>query len=268
MSGDRRGGRRRREGGIRAQDALVRPSQRFAGIDAEVFGEQTLDVVEDVQRLGLPPAAVEREHLQLPGTLPQRGLRGQPGDRVERFLVPAQPQQRVGPVLPRRLAQAFQPGAFRLAERAGKAAQGGARPQPQPGLQLAQPGGEVLFGLETTGLGEALLEVLGVGPAHVPRQAVAVRGLGEQRERPAPAAFRFEQPPQPGHIGVDALLGRLRRGVAPQGADEPVLRDEAARLCGEHPESGPLQRRPQVHLPVLQPCGHRSEHPEPEAAPA
>ena len=60
------------------ENGPVQALQRLAGIDPELTGEQIADTAVAGQRLGLPTAAVQRQHKLAVQPLPQRMSSGQP----------------------------------------------------------------------------------------------------------------------------------------------------------------------------------------------
>ena len=97
------------EGGVLRQDGCVQAPQRFAGIDAELTGEQVAGTPVGGQRLGLPPAAIQRQHQLAVQPLPQRILGGQLFQLAGEGVVPAKRQISIDPRLQRRRA-AVPPG--------------------------------------------------------------------------------------------------------------------------------------------------------------
>ena len=78
----------------------VQPPQRLPGVDAELGGEQVADPPVGGQRVGLPAAAVQRQHELTVQPLPQRMF----GDQLLQFggdrVVPAKRQVSLDPALP------------------------------------------------------------------------------------------------------------------------------------------------------------------------
>ena len=99
------------------QDGCVQALQRLPGIDAELTGEQVAGPPVGGERLGLPAAAVQRQHELAVQPLPQRMLSGQlfqlGGERV----VPAKRQVSVDPGLQRGEPQLLQAGCLGPGER-------------------------------------------------------------------------------------------------------------------------------------------------------
>jgi hypothetical protein len=151
----------------------VDAGQLVAGIDAELLGEQPPAVGEHPQRLGLPPAAVQRDHQQSPHPLPQRVV-GHHGREVrDNLLVTAQRQQDVRPLLRGRGAQLAQACPLGLGERAWHPRERHAPPQRERRVERAHRARQVAALAQLAGPGEALLERDGVGLArhqvqHVP----------------------------------------------------------------------------------------------------
>jgi len=75
------------ERGVLGQDPLLEPAQRRTGVDTELVGQQRPRTGVGVQRVGLPAAAIEGQHEELPPPLAQRlGLdeRAGPGQHAGR----------------------------------------------------------------------------------------------------------------------------------------------------------------------------------------
>ena len=106
----RRRGRRRRRTGERdlAHDRLVQRAQALAGFDAQLLGQHAPPRLVDVERLGLPARAIQREH-QLPArALTQRLARHEVAKRRDRLGVVAEDELRPEPLLLQRDAQLAQ----------------------------------------------------------------------------------------------------------------------------------------------------------------
>ena len=99
------------------EDGGVQAPQRLPGIDPELVGEQVADPPVGGQRVGLPAAAVQRQHELAVQPFPQRMVGDQPlqfgGERV----VPAKRQVSLDPALPGGEPQLFQAGRLGLYER-------------------------------------------------------------------------------------------------------------------------------------------------------
>ena len=106
--------------------------QRLPGVDAKLVGEQVAGTPVGGERLGLPAAAIQRQHELAVQPFPQRMLSGQlfqlGGERV----VPAKRQVSVDPRLQRGEPELLQPGCLGPGERVvGQVGQHPAAPQIQ-----------------------------------------------------------------------------------------------------------------------------------------
>jgi hypothetical protein len=99
------------------EDGCVQALQWLAGVDAELAGEQVADAPVGGERLGLPAAAVQRQHELAVQPLPQRMLAGQLFQLAGERVVPAQRQVGVDPRLQRGQPQLLQPGRLGPGER-------------------------------------------------------------------------------------------------------------------------------------------------------
>ena len=84
---------RDRKGRIHGQYLLVDAGQIPAGIDAQLLGQHPAALGEYPQRLGVPPAAVERDHQQPAHPLAQRVIGHHRGQVGHDLLVPAERAQ-------------------------------------------------------------------------------------------------------------------------------------------------------------------------------
>ena len=148
--------------GVGLQDALLQLGELGARVHAELVGEQPPGVGVHRERLGLPSAAVQRQHQQLAQPLAQRVRGGQRGQLGDRLRVAADLQIEVEPGLDEEQVPLLQPGALGLRVRAGQSGQRFAVPQVQRlDDQLAGPA-PVAGVLCLLGLGGQLLGQLGV----------------------------------------------------------------------------------------------------------
>jgi len=215
----------------------VDPGQLAARVNAEVLGQPFPGVVEHVQRLGLPPAPVQRDHQQAARPLPQRVLSHQHGEAGHRLGGQALGEQQVGTLLGGRCAQFAEPLTFRLGERAGYPGEREPAPQRQRLVHRLHGARQVAGGAQAASPAKALFEVVGVEaariePEHVPaarghkhargRAPCPLRAMPPPRRAPGRAArpVRLQDAPQPRHVGVDPALRACRRAVPPDRVDE------------------------------------------------
>jgi hypothetical protein len=76
---------------------------------------------------------------------------------------------------------------------------------------------------------------------------------------------RLEQLPQPGDVLLERSRGVLRRRLAPQLLDQPVARDDRARVEQQQREQASLLRAAETYLPLVLPDLERAEETEIEA---
>ena len=102
---------------ILAQDRLLELLQRRAWLDPQLVHQQPPPLAVPVERLRLPPRAIEGEHQLGARALPQRLLRDEPLELGDDACVLAQLQLGVDALLERMQTQLGQPARGRLCER-------------------------------------------------------------------------------------------------------------------------------------------------------
>ena len=144
--------------GIHGQHLLANAGQVAARIDAELLGEHPPAFGEHPQRLGVPSAAVQRDHQQSAHPLPQRMV-GHHGRQVGHdLLVAAKRQQDVGPLFGGGGAQLAEPHPLGLRERPGYPGEGDTPPQRQRRVEREHRAGQVTGLAHLAGPAEVLLE--------------------------------------------------------------------------------------------------------------
>ena len=103
---------RRELGGV-LQDVLVQLAQRLCGLDAELVDEPSARGLEGRQRVGLPSAAIERQHLQLHQALLEGMRDDQRLQLAQQLAVAAQLQVELDPLDDRGQPLLLQPRALR-----------------------------------------------------------------------------------------------------------------------------------------------------------
>jgi hypothetical protein len=78
-----------------------------AGVKPEFLGQTVAQILIDVQRLGLAPAAVQRQHQLTAQALAQGVLRHQRAQLTDQLLVSSERKVRLDPVLDRIQPQLF-----------------------------------------------------------------------------------------------------------------------------------------------------------------
>ena len=238
----------------------MNPGQLGPRVDAEFLGEHVPAVGEDAQRLGVPPAAVQRDHQQPAHPLAQRMVRDQGGQVGHDLFVAAQREQDVGPFLGGARAQLGEPHPLGLRERAGHAGERDAAPEPERALQRVDRGDRIPVLAQLPGPGHLLLEGDRVGLARHQVQDVAGPGGDQHAARPAGRPGRLDDAAQPGHVGVDAALGAGGRILPPDRVDELAAGDHPVGAHGEDAEHGLLPGLAHPQLLMAVPCCYRTEH--------
>ena len=246
---------------VERQHLLVQAAQPLPRLDAELTDQVLACLAEDLERLGVPPAAVQRQHQQLAQRLADRVLPDQAGELGAQLPVPAQ-RQRGGRVpLHRRQPQLRQPLAFGLGERPGHAGQRVAPPQPERGAERLHDGRDVLA---ATGLGAGPLEHRRVHIGLTDAQGVAGRVRHDQAGRATLRPRGIQRPAQVRDVGVQVSLGTRGRGLAPHRRDQLGAGDHAAGAHRQRREDRALPGRAQWDLRGTAPRPQRTEHLDPE----
>ncbi len=249
---------------IARQYSLMELAQAWPRVDAQLLHERATAVGEHPQRLGLPSAAPQRQHQQLPHRLQQGMLVHPDGQLTDDTCVPPRLQLRRQPRLDGSQSPFDQPGPMRLGE--------GPR---QPGQRLAVPQLARLLeqldrtGGVTQGAGPACRRDPGLEHFDVhgfrgqPQHVAAARGHQNRRMRPV----RLQHAPQPRDVGAHDGDGAGRR-LFPQGVDELVDGDDPARPERQRSKHRPLLGGTEIELGLSQPGLHRPEQAEAQLSPA
>ena len=231
------------ERGILAQDRLLQAPQLRSRLQPERLDERVAGVAEHVERLGLPPRPVEREHQQRAQALAQRVLvdeRAQPADRLA--VAP-----RVEVVLERQLGRrkvklleaADLRGRERLLEHAGE--RGSVPERERLARQIAT--GSVAV----RGAYDEPLEAQRVDRRRVDLQLVAAPVRHDLRR-----ALAGQEPAQLGDVLLHHLRGGRRRLLAPEPLDQPLDRDGRVGAQRQHREHRALLRASELERTVVQ----------------
>ncbi len=217
--GRRRGGPGHEQADVVGEDRALERAQPGRRVDAELLVERPAVRLVGGQRVGLAPAAVEREH-QLPAqALAQRVARDlqlELGDHVG-----MEPERQVGldPVLQAGEPQLLQPHALGERERLGELGQRGPAPDVE---RLAQAlGGRLRVAAQQR---RAAAPAQGLEAVQVDRV-----GLDLERVAASPRAQHAvrQHLAQLRDVDLDHLGRRLRRGLAPQLVDQRLDGDRA-----------------------------------------
>ncbi len=237
---------------VMEQDPLLESLQRRRRIEPELVSKHRSELLVGPKRLGMAPAAIEREHQELPGAFAQRivadggvqhrdDLGGTPGLEL-----------RCRHLLDRVQVEVTESADVGLSELlVGEVRQRGAVPQAQCGPQHLRATGEVADANQPAPIVDEPLEPPGIDCLRVGVELVP-RSPGGQH---LPSADRFQRPTEFRHVNLDRVRCRARGMLAPQQVDEPIDRDDLSRVQQQDREERPLLRRAELgDQPVR---GHR-----------
>ena len=187
------------------QDLVMQAPQLRAGLDADLLDERRPRLAVGVQRVGLPPGAVQREHALGVEALAQRLLAHEPVELADDLPVAPGGEIALDRVLERRQPELLEPPDLRRRERfAGDVVQRRAVPERERLPRLAEL--------------HEVLEPPRVDLRGIDVQLVALAARDDLRR----VAVLGERLAQLGHVELDELV-RARRGLlAPQSLDKPV----------------------------------------------
>ena len=172
-----RAGPRTRSGQVQAriltEDAQLELPERRPGVDAELLDQRPASALERVQRVGLPAAAVQREHQLAAQALAKRVLRDERLELRHQLVMAAERQLSVDAIFDRRETELLEPGDLALRERL--VSQLGQRLPAPERKRLAQAGRPLLRIVALSRLGDQRLEPRDVDLAGRDPQEIAGR---------------------------------------------------------------------------------------------
>ena len=231
--------RRRVERGVLFEDRPLQPLQLRCRIEPQLGRQQTTPVAIRLERIGLSPTAVEREHPLAAQALAQRVRGHERRERSDDLRVPSEPQQRLGPVLDRREAQLLQPPDLLLREVLERElCEGRTAPERERRVEGEQGlrGRSVLE--RTSPVAGELLEARGVERDVVVEQRIARRPRDQEvGASPGPS---LEQPAKVRDVSLHGLCRGVGGTRAPQGLDDQVGGDDRAVMDQQQREQLPL----------------------------
>ena len=205
---------------ILREDLLVQPPERGAGLDAEPVDEGRACRLVRLERLGLPARPVQGEHQLGTEVLAERVQADERLELADQLRVASVREIELDPLLDARQAKLLQTGDLGL----GEALVGEVRQRfPPPLLERL-----LRFPAVPQDLKTAEIELLfGSIRSRYPRGFVS----GAPGRAPCAAARRTPGAP---------FSGGVRRLLVPEGLDQPLVRNHAVRMQGEHGEGGTL----------------------------
>ena len=231
--------RGRLEGGVLVEDRALEALQGGARLDPEPVDERGARGGVDLEGLGLPPRAIQREHELSARTLAQRVLADERLELADHLRVASECEVGVDPILERGEPQLLEAGDGGLGERLEReVAERRTAPQRQrasqprrPGLRVARSEGAAP--LRRQDLEAVEVDLLGLGQQAVPRPL--------RHDHPGVAECLAELR----HVHLDAVRGRARRLAAPELVDQAVDGDRLVRVQEEDREQRTLLRSPE-----------------------
>ena len=235
-------GGRARERGIVLEDRALEPVELLARLDAELVDQQPPPVAVDLQRLRLPPRAVEGEHELSAQALAQRVFTDERLELGDDVLVSCQREIGFDALLETHEPALLQAGDRRLRERlVGDVRK--RRPSPEcEGVRQRGRGPIRLAGSQlVTPLGEERLEarrveIVTVEPEHVPAamplESSVIEGGAELRD-----------------VDAHRLRGSFRRVLGPELVHQPVDRHRLVRMEQEDRQQCALLGAAKRHVP-------------------
>jgi hypothetical protein len=205
-----------------------------ARVDAELLGDGVSRLPVDLERLGVPPGAVQGAHQQQPQALPQRMVGQQPAQLGDGLLVPAEGEFGRDPQFAGTEAEFGEPFGLRLDQRRRRdIGQRTAVPQAeglgQPtGRPLGVSGGERPPAVPDHGLEQ---QRVGLVSAH-PQQVAG--GPGDQQ---VPVGV-VHQAAQPQHVDADQVGRPGRRLIPPELADQRLGGDDLPGIDQQRAQHG------------------------------
>ena len=241
--------------GILAQDRPLERLERRARVDPELVDERPPSFLVAIERLGLPPGAVERAHQLATRSLAQRISREQLLELADQLGRSSELEVGLDPLLEHGEPQLLEPGDRALGERLeGEVRERRAAP-------------------ERKRLAERPRRRLGIAGPEPPR--ALLRELLESAQVDLGRAGDEDVAGLPGHdrLGPEHLaelrdvdLDHVRRGLgrplAPEVVDQPVDGDELVRAQEQHREERPLLRASEGELTLRIDGLERPEEPE------
>ena len=267
---DRSGQRQQQVIGL-DQDRLLHAGQRWTWIHTQVLHQAGASAPRGGQRVGLPVAAVQREHQPDPPALTER-IGGDPRLQLGHQLpVPAEVEVDVDPRLEDRGLQVRQASALALRPAGGPPVlERLAAPVRQGGLELAARREQVALGPGDPPRRRRHLGRPHVNRPRAHRERVRVSPPDHELSRRAPWTLRLQAGTQPNDMRLQGPARRRRRPAVPHVIDEDIYwygppgRDEQPAEDGAFLRAGHHHRHrrirdldhkgaedPQEHAPTL-----------------
>jgi hypothetical protein len=243
-----------------AKDCLLQGAELGAGLDAQLLHEGNACSPTGLERLGLAPGSVERQHELAADALAERIGTGERLQLAHQLGMVTERVVGIDAVLQRRQPDFVQ--ACDLPTREGLVFQIGKGRPAREGERLAQQPGR-RRGSGAARLVDERFEAVEVQLPGLYREHIS-RRLGAKNPRGQDAA-------QVRDMHLQRLAGRLRRAIAPQLVDEAVGRDDLVAMQEQDRQEPPLLGRAEANrapfVDDLQRAKDSEVHPNCESTP-
>ena len=240
VPGRRRPRRRQVQARVLAEDAQFELHQRGSRVDTELLDKRPAPALERVQRVGLPAAAIEREHQLAAQALAEQVLADERLELRHQVVMAAERQIGVDSILERGQPELIQPGDLALCEPlAVKIGQRFSAPERKRLAQARRPPDGIVAG---PCLGDQRLKAGKVDIARRDVQQIAGRA------RPDPIGA--EQFAQVGDVAMQRGLRGPWRLLSPQRLDQLGARHQLAAAQEQQRQQRPLLGARRRHIGV------------------
>ena len=235
------------------EDRLLEAPELRSRLEAQLVGEHAPCLLERLERVRLPPAAVERQHQLAPQPLPERVVCDRRAQRRDQLPVLSERERNLELLLERVHTQRLEPARLGVEpRRAGEALQGRTPPEVERRRNRVRRGPHVAVTQRAARLRQQLLE-----PDGIHMRVVQRIPIGRARDR------RLSQR---GAKTRNVVVERIARGgrelLPPQAVDECVDVDDATISEREHCQQGLPLRSAHVRNPSVREHLERAEKPD------
>jgi hypothetical protein len=241
---------------VLTEDPQLELPHRRSRVDADLLDERPASALEHAERVGLPSAAVEREHQLAARTLAEAVFRDEPLELRHQLVMAAKRQVGINSILDRRETQVVQPRNLALCERLASELD---QRLPAPKRErITQAGRPLVWILELARSRDQRLEASQVD--------LARRDLQQITGRAGLDPIGAEQLAQAGDVPVQRGLRGARRLLAPQRLDQLGARHDLAAAQEQQRQQRALLRARRGHIGVTFDNPQRTQQLEPHLA--
>ena len=207
------------------EDGLLDAPELRSRLETQLVGEHAPCLLEHLECVRLPPAAVERQHQLAPQPLPERVVCNRRAQRRDQLSVLSERERNLEPLLERVHTQRLEPARLGVEpRRAGEALQGRTPPEVERRSNHIRRGPHVAVTQRAARLRQQFLEPHGIHMRVV--QRIPIGRAGDRRLSQGGAKTR--------NVVVERIARGGRELRAPQAVDECVDVDDATISEREH----------------------------------